>query len=197
MQKICAFTGHRPQKFHFGFDEQHKDCIKIKNALKEQIIFLIEEGYTHFISGMALGADTWAAEAVLELRKAYTDIILECALPCVAQAAKWSHEQQNRYINILAKSNILNYVNHHYSDTCMLDRNRYMVEKADAIIAVLNEQESNVKECKSGTLYTINYALKLNKRVIVINSDTAMPCYYIKQADSLYHSERREESQLK
>lgn len=34
MIKICTFTGHRPQYFKFGFNENHEDCIKIKNLLK-------------------------------------------------------------------------------------------------------------------------------------------------------------------
>ena len=171
--KICAFTGHRQNKFHFGFDEQHKDCIKIKNAIREQICFLIAEGYNYFISGMALGVDQWAAEIVLELKIANPNIILESALPCITQASKWAEEQRSRYIDLLAKSDIITYVNYHYSETCMTDRNKYMADKADTLIAVLNEPQLHSNLHRSGTLQTVNYAIKKGKRVIIINPNTA------------------------
>ena len=61
--KTCAFTGHRPQNLPFGFNEEDERCIDLKKTLREQIINLIEnEGVTHFISGMAIGVDMYAAE---------------------------------------------------------------------------------------------------------------------------------------
>lgn len=33
MGKTCCFTGHRPVKFLFKYNEQHPDCIKIKTLL--------------------------------------------------------------------------------------------------------------------------------------------------------------------
>ena len=63
--KTCAFTGHRPQNLPFGFNEEDERCIDLKKTLREQIINLIEnEGVTHFISGMAIGVDMYAAEIV-------------------------------------------------------------------------------------------------------------------------------------
>ena len=67
--KTCAFTGHRPQHLPFGMNENDERCVKLKEKLKEQIINLIEaENVTHFITGMALGVDRYAAEIVLDLK---------------------------------------------------------------------------------------------------------------------------------
>ena len=53
--KTCALSGHRPQHLPFGMNENDDRCVKLKEALKEQIINLIEaEDVTHFITGMAL-----------------------------------------------------------------------------------------------------------------------------------------------
>lgn len=60
-----AFTGHRPQKLPFGFDETDPRCVGFKRRLCNSIEMMILEGYTHFISGGALGMDMYAAEAVL------------------------------------------------------------------------------------------------------------------------------------
>ena len=67
--KICAFTGHRPQNLPWQFNENAAACQKLKQILNQQISQLAANGFTDFLSGMAQGADTWAAEQVLNLRK--------------------------------------------------------------------------------------------------------------------------------
>lgn len=70
--KKCAFTGHRPQSLPFGFNEADERCIALKQKLRDEIIRQIEEnGVTHFITGMAIGVDMFAAEIVLGLKSAY------------------------------------------------------------------------------------------------------------------------------
>ena len=100
----CAFTGHRPQSLPFGFDESDKRCTSLKSVMRDQIVALIEnEGVTHFITGMALGVDMYAAEIVLDLKSKYPHITLESAIPCETQAIKWSVASRERYYNIAAK----------------------------------------------------------------------------------------------
>ena len=72
----------------FGFDEADPRCIDFKKRLKDTIHALYYCGYKHFISGGALGMDMFAAEAVVELRKEYPEIVLEMVSPFDAQAAK-------------------------------------------------------------------------------------------------------------
>ena len=67
--KRCAFTGYRPQKMPWGENENCPECVEYKALLAEKIEQLIEQGYGHFISGGAMGMDTWAAEAVLKLKE--------------------------------------------------------------------------------------------------------------------------------
>lgn len=89
--RTCAFTGHRPQNLPFRFNENDDRCIALKQKLRDCIVQLIEqEGVRHFISGMAIGVDMYAAEIVLELKAEYPFITLEAAIPCETQAAKWS-----------------------------------------------------------------------------------------------------------
>ena len=78
--KKCAFTGHRPQSLPFGFNEADERCIALKKVLRNEIINLIEnKGVTHFITGMAIGVDMYAAEIVLGLKASYPGITLESA----------------------------------------------------------------------------------------------------------------------
>jgi len=102
--KTYVFTGHRLQHLPFGMNENDERCVRLKEILKEEIINLIEaENVTHFITGMALGVDLYAAEIVLDLKARYPNITLESAIPCETQAVKWSMAQRERYYNIAAQ----------------------------------------------------------------------------------------------
>ena len=163
-EKICCFTGHRPQNLSFGFNEEDKKCSKLKKLLKKEIKTLIKkEGVTCFITGMALGVDTYVAEIILELKSKY-DIKLECAIPCRTQSVKWSRKFQDRYNSILQNADEVNVLQETYTSGCMQRRNEYMVNKSDYIIAVWDESPS-------GTGSTVRYAEERNKKIIVINPD--------------------------
>ena len=88
--KRCSFTGYRPSKMPFGYDEADERCVEFKARLQDTIETLISEGYAHFISGSVLGMDMFAAEAVLELKEKYPWIILEMVSPFDAQADQCS-----------------------------------------------------------------------------------------------------------
>ena len=161
--KTCAFTGQRPQHLPFGFNEEDERCIDLKKTLREQIINLIEnEGVTHFISGMAIGVDMYAAEIVLGLKASYPGITLESAIPCESQAAKWSEALRDRYFDIASKCDKETLIQTHYSPDCMDKRNRYMVDHADVLIAVWDGRPS-------GTGKTVRYAHQQGKSVTVID----------------------------
>ena len=161
--KTCCFTGHRPQSLQFGFNENDSRCAALKQTLREQIIRLIEEeNVTHFISGMAIGIDMYAAEIVLNLKKSYPGITLESAIPCETQAVKWSVALRERYYDIAAKCDKETMLQTHYTPDCMDKRNRYMVDHSDVVIAVWSGRPS-------GTGKTVTYALAKGKPVVVID----------------------------
>ena len=114
--KRVAFTGYRPQKMPFGFDEQDERCIDFKKRLRDTIESFIWQGYQHFISGGALGMDMYAAEAVLELKKQYPEIMLEMVSPFDAQAAKWAPEHRQRHDALFDKADIVTATGHQYNE---------------------------------------------------------------------------------
>ena len=105
--KRVAFTGYRPQKMPFGFDEQDERCVDFKKRLHDTIESLIWQGYQHFISGGALGMDMYAAEAVLDLKKQYPEIMLEMVSPFDTPAAKWAPEYRQRHDALFDKADIV------------------------------------------------------------------------------------------
>ena len=162
--KTCCFTGHRPQKL--GYGENSIQCDELKNRLEEPIIELIEkEGVTHFISGVALGVDTYAANIVLKLKSNYPMITLECAIPCETQAVKWNERDRDIYYDLLSKSDKETLLQQKYTSDCMQKRNEYMVDNSNYVIAVWNGKPS-------GTGNTVKYAMKNNKMVLLVDPQT-------------------------
>lgn len=164
MKYTACFTGHRPQRLPCKFDETHPASIKIKNQLRRLIVGLIEKKHvTQFISGVALGVDLWAAEIVLELKKEYLNITLEAAIPCRSQADCWNTSAKERYNRILSLCDKVTYVNEKYTKYCMMERNMYMVNNSDYLVAVWNGMSS-------GTGKTVEYAKNNNKPIFCIDT---------------------------
>ncbi len=162
----CAFTGHRPHKFPWRYDETDSRCVALKAVLAEQISALDEAGVKHFLSGMAEAVDTWAALSVLDLREKDPAIKLHCILPCTAQAEKWSASSRELYRSILERADSVVYVSRNYHKDCMLDRNRFLVDHATILLAVYNGEQ------RGGTAATIRYAQKLGREIVVIDPIT-------------------------
>ena len=163
IERCCAFTGHRPRKFPWGYNEADARCVALKETLAKEIAKLVNAGYTDFFSGMAEGTDTWAAMAVLALKKENPALRLHCVLPCEGQADEWSASAQELYHSILAQADEVVYVSREYRDGCMLKRNRYLVDHAACLLAVYNGER------RGGTAMTVRYARKLGREVIILN----------------------------
>ena len=168
IKKNCAFTGHRPQNFPWGYDEADIRCMTLKKTLAKQIVKLVDDGYTDFFSGMAEGVDTWAALAVLTLKKENPVLKLHCVLPYEGQADKWSDPARELYHSILEQSDSVEYISRDYYDGCMLDRNCRLIKLAGLLLAVYSGTR------RSGTGATVSYARKMDREIIVIDPITLL-----------------------
>ena len=166
--KSCAFSGHRPQKFLWRYDEADSRCVALKAVLMEQIRLLADAGVTQFLSGMAEAVDTWSALCVLALREENPALKLHCILPCREQADKWTASSRDLYRSILERADSIVYVSRTYHKNCMLDRNRFLVEHASTLLAVYNGER------RGGTAAAMRYAQKLGREIIVIDPITRL-----------------------
>ena len=157
----CCFTGHRPAKLPWGADESDPRCLRLKARLREVLARVADEGYSHFLCGMAEGCDLYCAEAVLELKASRPEITLEAAIPCPTQADGWSAAQRERYRRLLERCDDETLVQQGYSRDCYQRRNRYMVDHSSLLIALHDG-------LPGGTRYTIEYALRRGLDVIDI-----------------------------
>ena len=157
--KTCCFTGHRPQKLPWGFNENDPRFLAMKERLRSAIVEAIEDGYTYFVSGMALGFDMVAAELVLELRKQYPGISLECALACEGQEKVWLPKTKLRFTRVIMQASNVTYFTKEFTRTCMDERNLLMVNKSSLIITLYDGKPG-------GTKKTLDVARAMGSRVV-------------------------------
>lgn len=158
-EPCCTFTGHRSQKLPWGDNEADPRCRELKQRLADTIEAVWSAGFHHFICGMAEGADLYFCEAVLALREEHPEVRLEAAIPFAGQAEHWPRAQRERYQRLLEQCDTRTVLREEYSRECMMERNRYMVDHADILIACYDGQSG-------GTLNTMRYALKKNVQIL-------------------------------
>lgn len=162
--KSCCFTGHRASKLPWGYNENDSRCIEFKEKLDAVIGAVYESGVTHFICGMANGCDMYCAEAVLKLKETNPDITLEAAVPYEGQAEKWSADLKRRYHDIIINCDKVYIISDKYTQFCMMQRNKYMVNNSAVLIACYNGQPG-------GTWNTIKFAMDMDREIIQIPID--------------------------
>lgn len=144
-KQVCCFSGHRVI--------QKEKLPLIEKAVEKAVIELISKGVIFFGSGGALGFDQIAAATVLRLKEDYPHIRLVMVLPCPPeqQSLKWNDEQKKQYYEILNQADKVRILSPRYTNSCMHDRNRHLVDNSAYLICYLREQHG-------GTYFTVNYA---------------------------------------
>lgn len=157
-EKVCCFTGHRPDYFPWKGDVLDTRQAELLTRIDGAIDTALEKGARRFICGNALGVDTWAAQLVLEKKKENPEIVLEIAKPFYKH-----NDIYKECAEVCAKADYVNVVSDNKNHrTAFFDRNRYMVDNSDILIAVCDGAQ------KGGTKWTFEYAKERGIDVIQV-----------------------------
>ena len=156
---VCTFTGHRSAKLPWGYNEDAPACRELKQRIYDTAEAVYSAGFHTFICGMAEGCDLYFCEAVLALREEHPEIRIEAAVPFPGQADRWPADQRRRYERLLEECDKRTLIRPDYTAGCMMERNRYMVDHADLIIACYDGKSG-------GTLNTLRYALEKGVQIL-------------------------------
>lgn len=161
-----AITGHRPNKLGNDYDLTSPLIATIKIKIMQYLKGLTLHNELHgvildptYITGMALGIDTLFALIAIELNRPFI-----AAIPCWGQDNKWPNRSRSRYAQILNNPLCVQKFIHdgYYTSTCMQERNIWMVDNCDLLIAVWDGTEGGTANC-------VKYAQSVNKEIIFIN----------------------------
>ena len=153
MGTACCFTGHRI------ILPEH--AVQLPEVLNELLDYLIDVDVTLFKTGGAIGFDTLVALKVLEKKQQHPSLRLMLCLPCRDQNRNWNDLNQAAYQQIREQADEVVYVGERYTPSCMMERNRMLVNGSKYCVAYCLKNEG-------GTAYTLRYAQKSGVRVLNI-----------------------------
>lgn len=161
MNMNIVYSGHRPKKLpkEFGYNLNNKYWSELKNIIKDDIKYLNPD---KIYCGMALGFDSIVAETIIELKKENYDINFIACIPFKGQEKNWPIDSQNRYNYYLQYADEIIILNDQYTKSCMFERNKYMIDNADILIAFTDT-------ANGGTGHAISLAKKKGIKVYIIS----------------------------
>lgn len=174
--KTIAFTGKRRIYDYNYQDVRYRKLIELLYQILNNEILYNDAKY--FISGGALGFDTIAFHVVKSLKEGHDYIKNILAVPFKYQYIKWTKSDIDRYYLMRQTADMVvevdrlpDYQNIYvpigsYHVAKMQKRNEFMVNNCDMLIACWDYVKSG------GTYNCIKYAVKQNKPILVINSNT-------------------------
>lgn len=140
-QYTCCVTGHR--------DIPEGKAMMVREQLQQEVLQAVAMGYTHFISGFAIGADLLFADIVVELKRTYP-ITLEAAIPYRDRL----RTPDSHFQRLIKDCDTVTVLTEKYSKGCFMLRNRYMVDHSSLVLAVYDGRKTG------GTAATVRYAGK-------------------------------------
>ena len=168
MIAATAFTGHRPERLPEEGTQRYALLVQL---LRDEIRKRIDRGCRVFYCGMAMGTDILCGEIVLEEKRQGRKVELVCAVPFEGQADRWGSRWKLRHQALIEGADRVEVLCPGYRRDCFHIRNRYMVDHADAVIAVFGGGSG-------GTSYTVAYARKKHRELLIVNPDNLETTLY-------------------
>lgn len=168
-----SLTGHRPDKLA-GYNLN----VPFYDRLRHRLIRIIERSLDNYEivechSGMALGADTVWAQAIVECQQKYGKdrIKFIAEIPSKEQPSGWRENDQKMWHYLMSKADSFN----EYSEAnkgksypyILNQRNIGMIKACDILIAVY---DNKIK--KGGTANGVRDGIRMNKFITYIRPDS-------------------------
>ena len=147
--KTCSFSGHRILPKDFDVYELEKS---VYNA--------INEGFSTFLVGMAIGFDALCFR-VLEKIREKNDIRIVACVPCGDQDKFYNVKQKKEYSEMLSSADEVICLSESYYNGCMRVRNEYMVDNSSRLICFFISGFG-------GTYSTVKYAVEKGVDVVYL-----------------------------
>ena len=161
IEKTCCVTGHRPNTFPWKDNIEDSRLQVLLERIEKAVDTALEYGARKFICGNAASVDTWTAQVILKKRNLFPNIYLEIALPFSSHNSNIEScqivQKQADFVHVVSTSK--------HRTAAYFDRNKYMVDNSDMIIAVYDD----VKSPKSGTEKALEMAKKRGLEVIQVS----------------------------
>ena len=177
----CAIFGQNTICFQWGFDEEEKQCCRMKLELLQRIMELRQQNVTQFFVACDHGIGLYAAEQINELQKSDPDLMLFCTVPHEGQATKWAPYLRERYFRMLEDCTSIDCISLQARPDAQLLAYRRIIDRSDMVLTVF---DSEAPEAGCAEEKALAYALNSRKPVINLDPYTLTVSRIDKHADT-------------
>jgi len=172
LKNACTFTGPKPTRFKFKYNEAYKLCKKIKKSMLTQMKRLYnEKGVRRFYITSAIGVHMWAGELALQLKSqpGYEDIELATVLPFPDYNTQWDIKSRKRMETLIRCCVECITLGKSASQENYVLTNRYLVDHSQFLIAVSEHTDDSFQDLTQME----SYAEQKDLCIIFLHPDTA------------------------
>lgn len=162
----CAIFGQNTICFKWGFDEEDKYCIAMKQELLQKIMELRQQNVTQFFTACDHGIGLYAAEQINVLMETDRDMKLFCTAPHEGQSIKWAPYLRDRYFKMLENCTHMEYVAPFQQSGAQLLAYKRIIDLADMILTVFDTELLPTDRIEDHALF---YAMNQHKPIFNLN----------------------------
>jgi uncharacterized phage-like protein YoqJ len=122
---------------------KHPGIPIIKKAVTKVLAALMDEGLEWVVVSGQWGVELWAAEAVLEMKAAYSQLRLAIITPFLEQEENWSEEKQEWYRSLQSRADYVNSVTKSKYDGPWQFRakDQFLLKHSDGLLLLYDEEK--------------------------------------------------------
>lgn len=138
----ACFTGHRASKMPYNtISKEHE---KLENVLKEEITKQIRLGVSEFYCGVMNGIDELSALMIMHLEESLgTTANLNLVIPYKGIEKSYNDIQLEHFEWSKRRAKTVTVLHDKYVNECFRERNQYMIDRSDFLIAVQMPNDRN------------------------------------------------------
>ena len=142
MSKVVCLTGYK--SFELGiFKQDDKAVYYIKQALKKELIDLLDNDLEWVLISGQLGVELWGAEVVFELQEDYPNLKLAILTPFINQEEKWNDQNKEYYEMIVSQADFVESISKdpYKNPQQFRNRNQLFLQKSQSLLILYDEEK--------------------------------------------------------
>lgn len=164
MVKRLVVTGYKAHELGI-FNDSHPGIPVIKQAIKNKLIALMDEGLEWVILSGQQGVETWTAEVVLEMKETFPHLKYAIITPFLEQEKNWNELKQEKYKSLLFQADYETSLTKrpYEAPWQFIEKNKFLLRNSDGILIVYDEENEGspkfIKKLAEAYMEKENYTL--------------------------------------
>jgi len=141
MVKRLVVTGYKAHELGI-FNDSHEGIPIIKQAIKNQLLALMDEGLEWIILSGQQGVETWTAELVLEMKVEFPHLKYAIITPFLDQEKNWNELKQEKHKSLLFQADYETSLTKrpYEAPWQFIEKNKFLLRNSDGMLIVYDEE---------------------------------------------------------